>query len=67
MAFGDQEGDVQLAFQRLEKSSGAVGCFVPDVVFSNVYPLMRAAEEKAGRIAGEFFRASGAGGDGADL
>jgi len=54
MAFGDQDGDVRLAFERLGKALESLGVSYQDVVFSSVYPLTRAAEERVGRIEGEF-------------
>jgi hypothetical protein len=42
MAFGDQDGDVRLAFQRLGKALEPLGVSYQDVVFSNIYPLTRA-------------------------
>jgi enamine deaminase RidA (YjgF/YER057c/UK114 family) len=55
MAFGDQDGDVRLAFQRLGKTLEPLGVSYGDVVFSGMYTLTGPMEEKAGRIADEFF------------
>lgn len=55
MAFGDQDGDVRLAFQRLGKALEPLGVSYRDVVFSSFYLLTTAMGEKAGRIGGEFF------------
>jgi enamine deaminase RidA (YjgF/YER057c/UK114 family) len=55
MAFGGEDGDVRLAFQRLEKALEPLGVSYRELVFSSFYSLTRAMEEKAGRIADEFF------------
>jgi hypothetical protein len=46
MAFGTQDSDVRLALDRLEKTLNSVGSSAGDVIFSNLYPLTRAIEQK---------------------
>ena len=46
MAFHEQDADIRLAFDRLEKSLEATGATSKDVVFANFYPLTRMMEEK---------------------
>jgi enamine deaminase RidA (YjgF/YER057c/UK114 family) len=46
MAFGTQDSDVRLAFERLQKTLNSFGAGEGDVIFSNLYPLSRSIEEK---------------------
>jgi len=46
MAFGAQESDLRLAFERLQKTLSSLGAADRDVIFSNLYPLTRAVEQK---------------------
>jgi enamine deaminase RidA (YjgF/YER057c/UK114 family) len=46
MAFGTQDSDLRLAFERLQKTLSSLGAADRDVIFSNFYPLSRAIEEK---------------------
>jgi enamine deaminase RidA (YjgF/YER057c/UK114 family) len=55
MAFGGGDDDLRLAFRRLEKTLEPLGVSYREVVFSSIYTLTGPMEEKAGRIAGEFF------------
>jgi enamine deaminase RidA (YjgF/YER057c/UK114 family) len=46
MAFREQDSDLRLAFDRLDKSLQPLGVGSPDVVYSRFYPLTRTVEEK---------------------
>lgn len=46
MAFGTQDSDLRLAFERLEKTLNSLGAGDSDVIFSKIYSLSRAIEEK---------------------
>jgi enamine deaminase RidA (YjgF/YER057c/UK114 family) len=46
MAFGTQDSDLRLAFGRLQKTLNSFGVGEGDVIFSNLYPLSRAVEQK---------------------
>ncbi len=46
MAFGAQDSDLRLAFERLQKTLNSLGASDNDVIFSNLYPLSRAVEQK---------------------
>jgi enamine deaminase RidA (YjgF/YER057c/UK114 family) len=46
MAFGTQDSDLHLAFERLEKTLNSLGAGNSGVIFSNFYPLSRAIEAK---------------------
>ena len=46
MAFGAQDSDLRLAFDRLQKTLNAQGVNDGDVIFSNLYALSRAVESK---------------------
>ena len=55
MVFGSEDDDLRLAFRRLEKTLEPLSVSYGDVVFSSMYTLTGPIEEKAGRIASEFF------------
>jgi hypothetical protein len=46
MAFGTQDSDLRLAFDRLQKTLSSMGVTDRDVIFSNLYPLSRSIEQK---------------------
>lgn len=55
MAFGDQDKDVRLAFERLRKAIEAQGVGYKDVFWSGVYPLTRPVADKVRAIRFDFF------------
>jgi enamine deaminase RidA (YjgF/YER057c/UK114 family) len=59
MAFRDQDADVRLAFQRLQRALEPLGVSYQDVVFSSIYPLTKFITDKTGAIAAEFFPSQG--------
>jgi enamine deaminase RidA (YjgF/YER057c/UK114 family) len=46
MAFGGLDSDLRLAFERLQKTLKSMGSSENNVIFSNLYPLSRAVEQK---------------------
>src|SRR5262249_34616932 len=54
MAFGEQESDVRLAFERLRKALEPLGATSRDVFWSSVYPLTRGVADKARAVRFEF-------------
>ena len=55
VAFGSQDSDVRLAFQRLEKELVQVGASVKDVAMSHIYPLSNQSADQVRRIRFEFY------------
>ena len=55
VAFGSQDSDVRLAFQRLQKELGHVGASVKDVAMSHIYPLSNQSADQVRRIRFEFY------------
>jgi enamine deaminase RidA (YjgF/YER057c/UK114 family) len=55
LAFGSNDADVRLAFQRLGKSLEEVGASLDHVAFVHFYPLSGRVADLIGRIAPEFF------------
>ncbi|HEY7337064.1 MAG TPA: Rid family hydrolase [Bryobacteraceae bacterium] len=54
LAFREQDADLRLAFERLEKSLEPLGVAYKDVVFSRIYPLNRSVGERTTKMASEF-------------
>ena len=57
LAFGAKEGDVRLAFDRLEKALNSVGAKLADTVMTHMYPLSSAAAESVRKVRFEFYDA----------
>jgi enamine deaminase RidA (YjgF/YER057c/UK114 family) len=55
MAFGDQDNDIRLAFERLGRVLTAAGATYRDVFWSSIYPLTRPVAEKTGNIRFNFY------------
>jgi enamine deaminase RidA (YjgF/YER057c/UK114 family) len=55
LAFREQDTDLRLAFQRLQKALEPLGVSYQDVIFSNTYALTRAVSDGASRVGAEFF------------
>ncbi len=55
MAFGEQDADIRLAFERLKKELEMQGGAYKDVFWSGIYPLTRPVAQKAGAIRFEFY------------
>ncbi len=55
IAFGYEEKDARLAFQRLEKALEGVQARLADVAVANIYPLSTAITETVRRIRFDFF------------
>lgn len=58
VAFGFQDSDARLAFERLKKDLESTGAGFHDVVFSQFYPLSQSIAKQVGRIRFEFFPGS---------
>ena len=54
MAFGEQESDIRLAFERLGKALDAAGTSYKDVFWSSTYPLTRAAIDQTRAVRFQF-------------
>jgi len=54
MAFREQDTDLRLAFQRLQRVLESLGVSYKDVVFSTTYTLTRTVSETASKVADEF-------------
>ena len=54
LVFRDQDSDFRLAYQRLEKSIGALGAGMKDVVWSGSYALTKPNAAKLDAIQREF-------------
>jgi enamine deaminase RidA (YjgF/YER057c/UK114 family) len=54
MAFLDQDADLRLAFERLQKAIEPLGAGYKDVIYLNVYPLTRAVEQKIQALQSQF-------------
>ena len=54
MAFGDQDNDLHLAFDRLKKALESVNARYQDVFWSSAYPLTRPVEGKAEKVGADF-------------
>jgi enamine deaminase RidA (YjgF/YER057c/UK114 family) len=59
MAFRDQDADLRLAFQRLQRALEPLGVSYKDVVFSSIYPLTKVIADRTGMIAAEFLPRQG--------
>jgi enamine deaminase RidA (YjgF/YER057c/UK114 family) len=55
MAFRDQDADLRLAYQRLQRALEPVGVSFKDVVFTHTYSLSRRVAERSVAVGGEFF------------
>ncbi len=55
MAFGDQDKDVRLAFDRLRKALESQGAGYKDVFWSGVYPLTKTVADKVRTIRFDFY------------
>jgi enamine deaminase RidA (YjgF/YER057c/UK114 family) len=55
MAFRDQEADLRLAYQRLQRALEPLGVSYRDVVFTSTYPLTKGVAERFAAIGAEFF------------
>jgi enamine deaminase RidA (YjgF/YER057c/UK114 family) len=55
MAFGYEDNDARLAFQRLGRTLGQVGSSPARAVVTSIYPLSGSIGEQVRRIAPEFF------------
>ena len=58
MAFGREDGDLRLAFGRLDKALESAGTDLKQVIFARVYSLTNAAAQQVGRLRSEYFDAS---------
>jgi enamine deaminase RidA (YjgF/YER057c/UK114 family) len=58
MAFGGQDSDIRLAFERLQKALDQVGATYKDVFYSSTYSMTLPIQEKARTIRFEFFERS---------
>jgi enamine deaminase RidA (YjgF/YER057c/UK114 family) len=58
MAFGREEGDVRLAFGRLDKALESAGTDLKQVIFTRVYSLTNYAAQQVTRLRSEYFDAS---------
>jgi enamine deaminase RidA (YjgF/YER057c/UK114 family) len=54
-AFGFQDADARLAFERLQKSLAQEGGSLRDVAFASLYPLSSSISEQVRKIRGEFY------------
>jgi enamine deaminase RidA (YjgF/YER057c/UK114 family) len=54
-AFGFQDADARLAFERLQKSLSQEGGSLRDVAFASLYPLSSSISEQVRKIRGEFY------------
>jgi len=54
-AFGFQDADARLAFERLERSLKQAGGSLQDTAFASVYPLSGSITEQVRKIRGEFY------------
>lgn len=57
MAFGEQESDIKLAFDRLQKEIGAQGASGKDVFWTSVYPMTRPVGDKIRALRFNYFDA----------
>ena len=55
MAFGEQDRDLRLAFERLGKELAPLGASYKDVFWSSTYPLTRAIADKVRAIRFDYF------------
>lgn len=55
MAFGGEDGDLRLAFGRLDKALESAGTDIKRVVFARVYPLTNSAAQRFVRVRSEYF------------
>jgi enamine deaminase RidA (YjgF/YER057c/UK114 family) len=55
MAFGSAEGDIKLAFDRLDRALESAGTDMKKVVFARVYPLTKSAEQGLVRLRPNYF------------
>ena len=63
-AFGFQDADARLAFERLQKSLSQEGGSLREAAFTSLYPLSAGISEQVRKIRGEFYdRRASAGGD----
>ena len=58
MAFGREDGDLRLAFGRLDKALESVGTDLKQVIFTRVYSLSNSAAQQLTRLRSEYFDAS---------
>jgi enamine deaminase RidA (YjgF/YER057c/UK114 family) len=58
MAFGLEDNDARLAFQRLGKALEGSGTSFQQVFFSNVYPLAWSVADQVRKIRPEFYPAA---------
>jgi enamine deaminase RidA (YjgF/YER057c/UK114 family) len=54
-AFGYQDADARLAFERLQKSLSQEGGSLKEVAFASLYPLSSSISEQVRKIRGEFY------------
>jgi enamine deaminase RidA (YjgF/YER057c/UK114 family) len=54
-AFGFQDADARLAFERLQKSLSQEGGSLREVAFASLYPLSSSISEQVRKIRGEFY------------
>jgi len=54
-AFGYQDADARLAFERLQKSLSQEGGSLKEVAFASLYPLSASITEQVRKIRGEFY------------
>jgi enamine deaminase RidA (YjgF/YER057c/UK114 family) len=55
VAFGFQDSDARLAFQRLQKELAALGSSTKDVAMASIYPLSASIADQVRRVRFEFF------------
>jgi enamine deaminase RidA (YjgF/YER057c/UK114 family) len=55
LAFGRGEGDLRLAFGRLDKALESAGADLKLVVFARIYALSRSAEDSVSKLRGDYF------------
>ena len=58
MAFGREDGDLRLAFGRLDKALESAGTDLKQVIFARVYSLSNFAAQQVTRLRSEYFDAS---------
>jgi len=54
-AFGFQDADARLAFERLQKALSQEGASLREVAFASLYPLSSRISEQVRKIRGEFY------------
>ena len=58
MAFRDQDADIRLAFDRMQRALEPLGAVIRDIVYINYYPMTRNLDERARAIHASLLQAS---------